>query len=836
MIARHFTFGRMSLGEEEGNSAWLKAKFCCGTQLPCIELEVNVGTQQASRKACILIFGTHLTRTEGVLPIAMETGKSSQLRQYFRDHVSNSEVKSKQPSPDRPDLAQAVEKHRVTCIDIKLLGGPGDTLDIEGRPARPLFRGQVTARELKQWAEDACMDTVHMSDAERFLGLMYAGRLRDFKIYYMYHIKPNGKFDGRETSEHKHFCEYFQSVMLFAKRLGHFWAFRKQTPEADWKSTLFPYDEMELPRWTVTRWEDAPTDDRAQQGEELEVSLPAPAEWVFVDTPRVFPGIEEAMFLCRLGLSHERKAQHGYFERAINAHTDEVDVVITRNLLMENAFKVKIFCDFDEGKRQPVLPPPDIGLTVVLMNNVKLIGKVTSTNQKFGSELDFRASVMAPVGSNIHVDGRKRKATLTFWDDNPFLQRQYTATLGIVPDELDGKGIYVPHLLFGADIPDEWDADYHLNSMKPKTMAVFDNELARFTLLSEEQIAFGSECLAPSKGIAIGQCRPGAVKTTTIVAIAQAAMKVGYKVLICTQTDEAKIQLINGWSKNSDPDIHNGFWFDWTSAHAKSGSKRNADYRAPSYQEGEIADKELNNTVDEPAAASHPRKSLPFESLSDGEAQAVATQEAAKLAKEVADAEEARLNELTRAHCIDQAVTAASLGMSNVDKNTFSYRRLQFGTQLAKQSSSESAIAQRWMHVLCKGRNDLHRKQSKEQFVQDDILLNENLMQRTKLIFANCNMSAHETLATNFHPDLIVIDEADATLTTELAVPVVTFQDSVKSIVLIGDSKCSVPTFVSDNKNSASREMRRTIFGRYTRGAAQSTANIDHQPQVFRLD
>jgi len=69
-----------------------------------------------------------------------------------------------------------------------------------------------------------------------------------------------------------------------------------------------------------------------------------------------------------------------------------------------------------------------------------------------------------------------------------------------------------------------------------------------------------------------------------------------------------------------------------------------------------------------------------------------------------------------------------------------------------------------------------------------------------------------------------------------LAVPVMIFQDSVKSIVLIGDSKRSVPTFVSDNKNSASREMRRTVFGRYTRDAAQSTANIDHQPQVFRLD
>jgi len=94
--------------------------------------------------------------------------------------------------------------------------------------------------------------------------------------------------------------------MLFANRLGHFWVFRIQAPEADWQSPRFPFGVMEPPRWTVTGWEHRKEISRANQvgdEEEEEMAPPKPAEWNSLDIPPVFPGREEAKFFDCLGLS-----------------------------------------------------------------------------------------------------------------------------------------------------------------------------------------------------------------------------------------------------------------------------------------------------------------------------------------------------------------------------------------------------------------------------------------------------------------------------------------------------------------------------------------------------
>jgi len=105
----------------------------------------------------------------------------------------------------RPDLYEEILANKVTCIDVKLLGGPEDNTDIEGRPARPRFVSQVATHEYEQWARDAVTATAHMTEAERFLGLLYAGSLRHLKIYYTY----RNKFQEKEYKEHTHFCNYF---------------------------------------------------------------------------------------------------------------------------------------------------------------------------------------------------------------------------------------------------------------------------------------------------------------------------------------------------------------------------------------------------------------------------------------------------------------------------------------------------------------------------------------------------------------------------------------------------------------------------------------------------
>jgi hypothetical protein len=147
-----------------------------------------------------------------------------------------------------------------------------------------------------------------MTPGERFLGLLYAGCLRDLKIYYSYlATNPNAEYP-----EQKHFCHYFQSVMLFSNRLGHLWGFREQKLGSDWTSPTFPYGEIEPLHWTVKTWEAQKRDESADQVEELFIPAPVPAEWEAIDVPPVYPGIEENQFVLRLGLSDERKYQYAY--------------------------------------------------------------------------------------------------------------------------------------------------------------------------------------------------------------------------------------------------------------------------------------------------------------------------------------------------------------------------------------------------------------------------------------------------------------------------------------------------------------------------------------------
>lgn len=210
--ARDITFGHLTIDREAGPAPWIRAIFHCGTQMPCIELKVDIGTPEEPRKGHVFIFGTNLTRAGGVLPIEMHTGRTAEIEEYAYDHMASPQIQLEQPQLCRPDLYEEIRAKKVTCIDVKLLGGPNDKTDIEGRHARLRFADRVTTREYQQWAKDAATASVHMTEAQRFLGLLYAGTLRLFKIYYTY----RHKIAEAEYPEHAQFCKYFQSVMLFA--------------------------------------------------------------------------------------------------------------------------------------------------------------------------------------------------------------------------------------------------------------------------------------------------------------------------------------------------------------------------------------------------------------------------------------------------------------------------------------------------------------------------------------------------------------------------------------------------------------------------------------------
>jgi len=129
-LAHDFTFGHLSSDKENDTGPWISASFHCGTQLPCIKLAVKVEAKEEPREAHVYIFGTDLTRAEGVLPIEMHTGRTTDIEKYFYDHLASPQVQREQPQLCRPDLYEEILANKVTCIDVKLLGGPEDNTDI----------------------------------------------------------------------------------------------------------------------------------------------------------------------------------------------------------------------------------------------------------------------------------------------------------------------------------------------------------------------------------------------------------------------------------------------------------------------------------------------------------------------------------------------------------------------------------------------------------------------------------------------------------------------------------------------------------------------------------
>jgi superfamily I DNA and/or RNA helicase len=205
----------------------------------------------------------------------------------------------------------------------------------------------------------------------------------------------------------------------------------------------------------------------------------------------------------------------------------------------------------------------------------------------------------------------------------------------------------------------------------------------------------------------------------------------------------------------------------------------------------------------------------------------------ARLADETVPKEAgALLDALMQAYWIDQAV---SLGAKpDAAKYGFMHHRLQWATQLvALDYGPISRIARRWRSNLLDGETGLRRDRGKQaEFMSDEVHLNAHVLKDMNLIFSKCNTAGHETLVNDFRPDIIIIDECGAALTTGMAIPIVAFQDCVKSVVLVGDHEQLAPTLMSSNRNSAAREMGKTIFDRYAIGQVNSTVRTDRQPHL----
>jgi hypothetical protein len=472
----------------------------------------------------------------------------------------------------------------------------------------------------------------------------------------------------------------------------------------------------------------------------------------------------------------------------------------------------------------------------------------------------------------MKIDNRRQKATLEFTDDNTVFQRQFAASLGVTSQDQNDKGIYVPQLLFNSEPPEGHQAGYHRLDMDPKTRQIFETELERFPRLTPVQKGFAIECLAPHCALAIGQGPPGTGKTTTIVAVIQAAIKAGLKVLVCTQNRGAKHQLIRGWVEQSDKNVHKDEWCDWSGAYAKSGYKYNPEFRGPPPMKVSNTKETPGDGAEEPPVrrrrigeSGTASQYLALDALGNPATARMATSPAAaaetnvddtdistldglaeiglQAAKQAAEettrikAEEAAaerlLNEHMQAHFIDQAMELG--GRPDAGQYGFNHRCLQFATAAESCDWGElTNVATRWLDIVRKLAP--MTKADQKSFMNLEIQLNQWLLEETKVVFSTCNMAAHETLAEDFKPDMIIIDEAGAALTMEMAIPIVTYRKSTKSVVLLGDHEQLAPNFVSGGQNSASRELRKTVFDRYAKGAGSGTVRVDLQPELFRFD
>lgn len=103
------------------------------------------------------------------------------------------------------------------------------------------------------------------------------------------------------------------------------------------------------------------------------------------------------------------------------------------------------------------------------------------------------------------------------------------------------------------------------------------------------------------------------------------------------------------------------------------------------------------------------------------------------------------------------------------------------------------------------------------------------------MIFATCNDSNHNLLVHFFKPDYLVVDDASACSSSDLATPIAAFKESIKTVVLVGDQKQRPPTAMSSGQNWALNEMTENIFHLVSINPTKKF-RLDNFPQMQSFD
>lgn len=674
----------------------------------------------SGKSVLIYIFGTHLSRAEGVTPIELLTGRDASMKKYFRQKIGHK---------TRPELHERAFADCVTSVDVKLLGGRGDVYDVEGRLAAPIIRGDVTSDELERWAKAACAGE-EMSAAHQLIGLVHAQRLRQMTFYRPYMSKKSIP----ECYEQKSFCKYFQSVMKLRR----------------------------------------------------------------------------------------------------NPHTPKF-------------FLADIYSGVDTARFGSSVPPCGTELSLRFHNGIELIGEVVvtgldslvsaseqasrtvPTGQQSSKvrKPDFQVSVSEPRATSGSPKGI-RKATLAFPDDSAKLDRHLRAVL-VAADSAEhwhGNGIYVPQLLFGCDVPEGHRLNHYRDSLTENDKQVFLGELVRG--LSGSQQAFAQDCPAPTNGLAIARGLSGDEKSITIMAMLQSLTKTGKKVLVCAPSNDSVTSLFKAFHAHSDADYMKGTYCVWTEDYVKTGYQREEVFVPPPHDH-EDSLRPRKKTGHQIQKASDESKADRY--VDDTECKPTNADESLQGNVETGNFEHTRL----MSQCwIEQGTRMA--GAKFTDKFGFDYRRAELALALENKGPEygSSEIAKRYVQRL--RTFDSMDETDKAEFYLFENELNEYyLSKHATIVFSSCSMAVHETLEAFYEPDIIIIDEAGAVTDMEMAIPLTTFDKSVKGVVLVGDIAQRHPKLPSRASNSAAKCVQTTIFERYV-NRSRSALRSDMKPHVHTFD
>lgn len=344
--------------------------------------------------------------------------------------------------------------------------------------------------------------------------------------------------------------------MMLCRTLGNLWGFRKQLPDnASWTSSRLDFKSIEPLPWTVTIWKltawDPEAEIRSWSGLEQAPSTLKPATWNLFETPPVYPGFEEHMFVLRLRLSHELRLQHHYIHTLSKAYGRDVEVEVYQNPHNPRILLASIYINSKHAELRPHTPLPlGTSLSLQFANLVDYYGEVSAIGSKClmtgkerssgSSEPDFQVSMSTPIKfQDVHWFSKvKSKAYLTFEHDGDIFMSHLSAAKSASSKRCEDNSICVPQLLFGWEAPADHNPNHWRENLTEEAKEAFLSELRRIGL-SDVQLAFAQECQAPTNRIAIAQGSPGTAGNVALVATIQALIKSGKRVLVCGPTDES---------------------------------------------------------------------------------------------------------------------------------------------------------------------------------------------------------------------------------------------------------------------------------------------------------